>query len=140
MSDHVSPKSSSHLATRKQRLAGQILEIVLFALTLGAGWFLWFLKTAENGQTPAKALLGMRVLDSKGQPVSWQRMLVRDIFLKVVAFILIDFLLLSMEVDGGLNLAFAGVVFWLFAGLWCTWDGKRQCLWDKPVGTHVEVA
>ncbi len=127
------------LASRGQRLAGHTLEVVLFALTLGVGWAFWFASTGRSGQTPAKRLLGMRVVDGEGRPASLRRMVVRDVLLKVVAFVLLDVLLLSMEVEGGVDLAFAGVVAWLVAALSCAWDGSRQCLWDKVTGTRVAV-
>ena len=127
------------LASPGQRLSGHILEMALFGLTLGIGWAFWFASTGRGGQTPAKRLLGMRVVDGEGRPVTLRRMVIRDVLLKVVAFVILDLLLLSMEVEGGLNLALAGVVVWLVAALWCAWDGSRQCLWDKVAGTRVEV-
>lgn len=113
--------------------------MALFGLTLGVGWAFWFASTGRGGQTPAKRLLGMRVVDAAGRPASLRRIIVRDVLLKVVAFVLLDLLLLSMEIEGGVDLALAGVVAWLVAALWCAWDGSRQCLWDKMAGTRVEV-
>ncbi len=139
MADAASATSSGQLASRGQRLAGHLFEIVLFALTLGIGWIFWFVNTAQNGQSPAKRLLGMQVVDAQGQPASLVRMVARDVWLKVLVFVLLDLLLLSMEVEGGINLAFAGVVAWLVAAGWCAWDGQRQCLWDKVAGTRVVV-
>ncbi len=139
MTDEVPSAASIVLASRGQRLAGHTLEVVLFGLTLGVGWVFWFASTGRGGQTPAKRLLGMRVVDAEGRPASLRRMVVRDVLLKMVAFVLLDLLLLSMEVEGGVDLAFAGVVAWLVAALWCAWDGSRQCLWDKVAGTRVEV-
>ena len=136
MADAASAASRGQLASRGQRLAGHIFEIALFALTLGVGWIFWFVNTGRSGQTPAKRLLGMRVVDAEGNPASLQRMVARDVWLKVLVFVLLDLLLLSMEVDGGVDLAFAGVVAWCLAALWCVvWDGNRQCLWDKVAGT-----
>ena len=140
MTDAASAVSSGQLASRGQRLSGHLFELVLFALTLGIGWIFWFVNTAQNGQSPAKRLLGMRVVDAQGQPASLVRMIARDVWLKVLLFVLLDLLLLSMEVEGGINLAFAGVAAWLVAAAWCAWDGQRQCLWDKVAGTRVEVA
>lgn len=140
MATHEDPSEATIvLASRGQRLSGHVLEMALFGLTLGIGWALWFLSTACGGQTPAKRLLGMRVVDAAGRPASLRRMVVRDVLLKVVAFVLLDVLLLSMEVEGGIDLALAGVAAWLVAALWCAWDGNRQCLWDKAAGTRVEV-
>ena len=133
------PGGAIVLASRGQRLAGHIFEVALFGLTLGVGWLFWFANVGRGGQTPAKRLLGMRVVDGEGRPASLRRMVVREVGLKVLAFVVLDLLLLSMEVDGGVDLAFAGVVAWLVAALWCAWDGNRQCLWDKVAGTRVEV-
>ena len=135
----VPSKATIVLASRSQRLSGHILEMALFGLTLGIGWAFWFASTGRDGQTPAKRLLGMRVVDAEGRPASLRRMVVRDVGLKVLFFVLLDLLLLSMEVEGGLNLALAGVGAWLVAAFWCVWDGNRQCLWDKVAGTRVEV-
>lgn len=114
--------------------------MALFGLTLGVGWLFWFANTARTGQTPAKRLLGMQVVDAEGNLATLKQMVVRDVVLKVLVFVLLDLLLLSMEVEGGVNLAFAGVVAWLVAALWCVWDGERRCLWDRVVGTRVVVA
>lgn len=132
------PRGAIVLASRGQRVAGHTLEVALFGLTLGVGWLFWFANVGRGGQTPAKRLLGMRVVDGEGRPASLRRMVVRDLGLKVLAFVVLD-LLLSMEVDGGIDLAFAGVVAWLVAALWCAWGGNRQCVWDKVAGTRVEV-
>ncbi len=140
MADASPAASSGPLASRGQRFAGHIFEIVLFALTLGVGWVFWFLRTARHGQTPAKAFLGLRVVGPDGQPASLRQMVVRDMVLKVLVFVVLDLLLLSMQVDGGLDLAFVGAFLWGVAAVSCVWDGNRQCLWDKVVGTRVVVA
>ena len=137
--DEAPSEPSIVLASRGHRLSGHILEMALFGLTLGVGWVFWFASTGRGGQTPAKRLLGMRVVDAEGRPASLLRLVVREVGLKVLAFVLLDLLLLSMEVEGGLSLALAGVAAWLVAALWCVWDGNRQCLWDKVAGTRVEV-
>ncbi|MXY72853.1 MAG: RDD family protein, partial [Dehalococcoidia bacterium] len=54
------------LASRGLRLSGHVLEMALFGLTLGVGWAFWFASTGRDGQTPAKRLLGMRVVDATG--------------------------------------------------------------------------
>jgi hypothetical protein len=30
-----------------------------------------------------------------------------------------------------------GGIYSILAGLWCTWDKNRQCLWDKMGTTYV---
>jgi uncharacterized RDD family membrane protein YckC len=39
---------------------------VIAGLTLGIGWFIWFLFLARRGQTPAKFLLKLRVVTESG--------------------------------------------------------------------------
>ena len=140
MTDAAVPPESGSPAGRGQRFAGHIFEVALFALTLGVGWMVWFLRTARSGQTPAKAFLGLRVVGPDGRSASLGRMVARDVVLKVLVFVLLDVLLLSMEVEGGIDLAFAGVAAWLVAAASCAWDGERQCLWDKVARTRVVVA
>ena len=50
------------LASQGRRLAGAVLDIALFVLTLGIGWVVWYLVAARHGQSPAKRLLGTRVI------------------------------------------------------------------------------
>lgn len=56
-------------ATRLYRFGGLMLDFALNFLTLGVGWFVWFLFIAGRGQTPAKQLLRMQVVrESTGTP------------------------------------------------------------------------
>src|ERR1700689_3390657 len=43
-----------------QVLAGYALAVLLFILTLGAGYLIWAVVTWGQGQTPAQRLLGLR--------------------------------------------------------------------------------
>ena len=66
-------------ATFHHRLGGIALDTALCFVTLFIGWFIWALITWQNGQTPAKQILKMRVLhESTGKPATWGHMAVRE--------------------------------------------------------------
>ena len=51
-----------------------ILDAILYLVTFGIGWLVWATITAANGQTPAKSLMHMRVVDATtGVPLTWGR-------------------------------------------------------------------
>jgi hypothetical protein len=54
--------SGVRLSSVGKRCAGYLLEAVLFVITLGLGWLIWSLVVWKDGKTPAKQLLGMKVL------------------------------------------------------------------------------
>ena len=86
-------------------------------------WLVWTLVLWARGQTPGKQLLGMRAVRlSTGRRASWGIMFVRDFLLKFILFGII------VSITFGIGLI---TYFWLL------WDGKRQELWDKMVGTIV---
>ena len=123
------------LASQGRRLAGAVLDVVLFALTLGIGWVVWYLFAARNGQSPAKRLLGTRVIREDGSVATLGWMLIRDLAVRVIAFGAVDRLLVAAlgEGTGG---ALTSLLF-IVAALWCVWDARHQCLWDKVVRTRV---
>ena len=69
------------------RLGALVLESVLILVTLGIGWVIWALMIVGRGQTPAKALLNLRVVDAGSlRPVGFARMFwVREIVAGIVA-------------------------------------------------------
>jgi uncharacterized RDD family membrane protein YckC len=49
-----------------------ILDSLLVLITLWIGWLIWAIFAAGRAQTPAKQLLGMRVVDlATGRPLTW---------------------------------------------------------------------
>jgi hypothetical protein len=85
-------------------------------LGFGFGWaalYTTVLLTVTNGQTPGKRMLGIRVLRLDGQRITWW-----------VAF----------ERAGGYAAGFATGLLG-FAQVW--WDGNRQAIHDRIVGTVV---
>ena len=70
------------LASQGRRLAAFVLDIVLFAFTLGIGWLIWLIVVGQRGQNPAKQLLGMRVVRVDGSRAELGWMLLREIVAK----------------------------------------------------------
>ncbi len=102
------------------RLGALVLESVLVLVTLGIGWVIWALVVVGRGQTPAKALLNLRVVDTASlRPVSFVRMFwVREIVAGIVASFAIP-------------LTLGVLLFMPF------WDRRNQNLWDKISSTYV---
>ncbi len=123
-----------NLAGQGRRLAEYVLDAVLFAFTLGIGWLIWLLVVGGRGQSPAKQLLGIHVVRADGSRAGLGLMLLREIVAKWAFFVVLD-LLLSLA-NAGVAGAITLVVF-IAAALWCVWDARRQCLWDKALGTYV---
>ena len=97
----------------RRRLLGFVLDIVLFVVTLGIGYLVWALIVFRGGRSPAKQLLGMRVIKLKDdRPSGWWRMVGRE-FAKA--------LLLTVFVSA----------------FWILWDYDNQELWDKLAETLV---
>ena len=108
-----------HLASPAKRFGGYLLEGVLAVVTLGIGWLVWAFIVFGRGQTPAKQLLGMRVVQlRKGQTASWGTMFLREFIAKWIVGLLSFFTL--------------GII-----NFWLIWDKNNQELWDKVVGTIV---
>ena len=74
-----SSSSEYRYASFPHRLGGVSLDLGLFILTLGIGWFIWSLIVWGDGQTPAKKILKLRVLnETTGKPATWGHMGVRE--------------------------------------------------------------
>lgn len=104
------------------RFGAYLLEGLLQLVTLGIGWLIWAAIIVRKGQTPAKQLLRMRVVDaSHHRPVGFARMFfMRGVVAGVVAGI-------------ALPLTLGILAFMPF------WDRRNRNLWDKVSGTAVVV-
>ena len=112
---------SVRLSSAWGRLGGNLLEGLLMVVTLFVGWVVWSVIVWGRGQTPAKQLLGRRVVGRDSlTPVGRGRMFVRELLCKGL-----------IGVVSNLTLVGFVVYFWLL------WDSDRQELWDKRAGTIV---
>ncbi len=102
------------------RLGSYVLEIVLIIVTLYIGWSIWAYMTAASGQTPAKRVLKLRVIEASTlRPVGFAKMFwVRGLLAGIIAQIAI---ICTLGV----------LIFMPF------WDKQKQNIWDYVSGTYV---
>lgn len=113
------PPAGVTLTGPGRRFAGFLLDLLLAIVTLVIGWFVWSLFTFREGQTPAKRLLHMRVVNTQtNQAAGFGRMALREWVGKT----------LVQSVSGA---TFGILYFWLL------WDDNNQELWDKLASTIV---
>lgn len=111
------------LSSPAKRLGGLVLSLVLMIVTLFIGYLIWAIIAWSRSTTPAKQLLGMKVIDAKTlQPASTGKMWLRQF---VFAFV---FSIANSFTFGIFSLVDA---FMIFAG------DKRQRLLDRMVDTYV---
>ncbi len=110
-------------ATAGRRLGAYALDILIQIFTLYIGWLIWFIFTAQKGQTPGKQLVHIYIIREDGTRAGGGYTWVREFLVKGLLF--------------GLIGAFTGGIGSLLAMLWLLWDRDRQCLWDKITSTHV---
>jgi uncharacterized RDD family membrane protein YckC len=108
------------LSSLGKRLGGSILTFVLIVVTLGIGYLIWAAIAYGKGQTPAKQILKMYVIDIEtGLPATWGKMFIR-----------------GFVIDGVINSITSGL-FWLVSTIWIFTNPERQRLTDKMVKTIV---
>ncbi len=117
-------------ATPLHRFGAALLEATLAIVTLGIGWFIWWLILLGKGLTPARQILGLRVIDAKSkQPVSSSQVFVRGFVVYFLAFSALASAL-SLILFG------AGWLFTLVSAL-LVFRASRQTLWDQITGTSI---
>src|SRR5437867_3831914 len=75
----LDPRGTVKMASRLSRLGSAIVNAVLFILTLGIGWVIWWFIVAPRGQNPGKAVVGLRVIRADGRAMDTGWMLVRGL-------------------------------------------------------------
>jgi len=86
---------------------------VHFLVGMVYNWYFW---TKHNGQTPAKILMGVRVVSTNGQPISDIQAVIRFVGYYI------------------------NTAFLLLGWIWAAFDEKSQGWHDKLAGTVVEKA
>ena len=118
-------------ATIQHRLGGKALDLALYLVTFGIGWFIWSMIVWTQGQTPGKQLLKMRVTDkSTGKPIKWGHMAIREFLLPMSFSLAVLPIVLVLSLFPITEFAIAAVVilylgifigalidaFWIFKG------------------------
>jgi uncharacterized RDD family membrane protein YckC len=68
-----------------QRLGASLLDGLLFVVTLGIGWLIWDIVLFSQSTSPAKKMLGLRIVDiNSGAPATMQQMLLREVLGKFI--------------------------------------------------------
>lgn len=118
------------LATPLRRFSASLLEGLLFVVTLGIGWFIWWLVLLGRGLTPARQILGLVILDANTRtPVSASQVFVRGTLVYFGAFQVISWAL-SLMLFG------AGTLFTIVSAL-LIFRTSKQTLWDQITKTAV---
>jgi uncharacterized RDD family membrane protein YckC len=104
-------------------MAGELLDLLIFLLL--PIWLYWMWFSSRDGQSPAKSLLDLYVIAESGQPITPQRMWVRELVIKRLLLGLVGyaFSLLGPIINAG----------------WILMNPDRQCVHDRMVGTLVVV-
>lgn len=112
------------LASPWQRLGAALLDGLLVLVTLIVGWLIWAIaSTFPHGQTPAKRMLGLRVIDlDTGTGAARGKMVVRDILIRWLA----------IGILSNLTLGIVGLVATLMI-----FSAYHLTLWDRWARTVV---
>jgi RDD family len=74
------PVAPTPVSSSARRFGALALELLLVAVTMFVGWFVWSLRTWARGQTPAKSLLSLRcVRVAGGRSAPWRIMVLREV-------------------------------------------------------------
>jgi len=107
------------LSSAGKRLGAYLLDIVLLVFTLFIGWLIWSMVIWSKGQSPAKALLGMRVIRTDtGRCATWGQMALRE--------------LVGKWLLGGITSGITSII-----SCFMILSASRQGIWDKIANTVV---
>lgn len=110
----------TQLSSLGKRFGNSLLAGVLMLVTLIIGYVIWAFMIYGRGQTPAKQVLNMYVIDERtGRPATWGTMFLR-----------------GWIIDGVIGQLTVGL-FGLVSALWIFSGDKHQRLTDKMVHTIV---
>lgn len=113
------PQVGVRLASIGARVWATFLDFIMFFLTLGIGYVIWFIVVARHGQTPGKQLAKVVCIDRNGDALHFWRMVWREIISQYLLILVTASLFAYLDY------------------LWALWDKDRQTLHDKMAGTWV---
>jgi uncharacterized RDD family membrane protein YckC len=136
----TSSRSLGEKVTYTRRFFGDSwVESLLQQFTLWIGWLIWFAIVAPKGQTPAKQLLSVYILNYEtGEIASTGQVWMREFVGKAVLSIAVGIvgIILTEDFSG----IYLGYIYYLFAALWIFFDQDRRALWDHLAKTEVMYA
>lgn len=107
------------LSSAGKRFGANLLDGVLMLFTLFIGWVIWSLVIWSKGQSPGKALLGMRcVRTDTGRCATWGEMALRELVGKAILG----------AITSGITTIISGFMIL---------GASRQGIWDKIANTVV---
>lgn len=134
----------SHTVGRGIRLGAALLDSLLMSVTLGVGWVIWAAVICNRGQTPAKQIVDLYVVDSfTKQIVPWWKIWVRLLLPSLPFGVLVPIgFVASYSTGGALAVLFgviANVLFWGVPLVDAAWvlGPTRQRLTDVLMRTTV---
>lgn len=137
-------------ASVQHRLAGYALDVALLLSTCFIGWLVWSLVIWDQGLTPGKQILKMRVVSSQtGQPVTWGHMAIRQFLIPLT--LQLPFSLISAAFDAGSYdytygssftaasafVSLLGFVVFLLDAFWILNKGQNRRITDLWAKTDV---
>ncbi len=133
---------SGELASRGMRFLGLVLDWFLVGITLGIGWFIWFLFIAKYGKTPAKFILKTRLVKDSGQSAGVWKTLAHYFLPNFIAWFIAPFTFLgffSLPYIFALVFAILQTLAWVVPLLdsLCIFLPRRKRLVDYLLGTIV---
>ena len=118
-----------------KRFLAYLLDVVLAIVTCFIGWFIWSIVLWQQSTSPAKKMLGLRVVDSTtGAPAVMQQMVIRELGGKIGVTIALN--LVSPAVGLG-NYVGLGSVYTLVCAVMVLAIPARQAIWDLMAKTTV---
>lgn len=111
-----------------------LLELVLMLCTFGFGWVGWWIVAWADGQSPAKVVLHLHVVEARtGRLASFGRMALREGLGKGVA----GLLGVVGIYYGQLWLVVLTALYGLIGAAFAAADPRRRMVWDLLAGTVV---
>lgn len=141
-------ETSKPLAKPSHRLASVLVDAGLFVVTCGVGWFIWSIVLWNQGQTPGKLLLKIRVFDGDtGKPAKFAKMFRRQfVWENLVSFIFWPLQLIAdassqyfawVALVGYLTIFLLSTALGLFDALLIFKGSERRRFTDRIENTYV---
>ena len=134
------------IATPQHRLGGRAVDIAMWLVTFGIGWFIWSLVVWGQGQTPGKQIVKLRVYDkTTGKPAKWGHMALREYLMPIAIFGVVALPVSMLSVIHNRYVSLFAIFFlylWILASqlidsLWIFKGGRRNRLVDIFCKTDI---